>query len=57
MVLAGYRVVPLPTHPGPHPPRVHPHCRYSVIIRYTGLAARLKVVVGLKSVAQLTLDL
>ena len=51
----GRRVVPSGTHPSPAPPRVHPSPTAPVPGTAPGVASVLNVVVGLISVAQLTL--
>ena len=51
----GRRVVPLPAHPPTSPPRVHPSLPRTHADTLPGYTRGLKVVVGLKSVGQLSL--
>ena len=56
MGLGGYRYSPPPDPPGPHPPRVHLHPTLLHAEADTALYPGLNMVVGLKTVGQLTLS-
>ena len=56
MVLGGYPVVPLPTHPSSRTPGTPPPAPQLVPVQLSAVFLRLKYAVGLYSVGQLSLS-